>query len=289
MNKEIVGGLLPLPKDKRDFKLGQIWPQIPIEEVPNEDFEVAEPIKIEDQERTDFCTGFASSSVSEDQEEVDLCPLFAFAKIKQIRGEYQSWGANLRDACKAAIKFGFIKKEDSPFTLEKPRNFLANWENWPEELDAKALIHRKWSFFAVDGYKDLFDGIRASMWQHRAEKRSIFTGCSWDPDWTRAKDGIIPKIRSDLKGTGHALKIYGQKIINGSIYLVAQLSNGKSIGNEGIFYFPRDVVKRDFFHGAYMFKDVNPEEIKPVVWGFWRRLWESIKNFFKNYFKELSI
>ena len=283
--EEIKGGLLPLPKDNRDFSLGAVFGRIGIEEVPHEDFEIAEPLYIENQKKTDFCVAFALSSVTEDQEGVDLCPIYPFAKIKQLRGEYKEWGANLRDGCKVAVKVGFIKKIDSPFTIDEDRDFLANWNNWPKELDEKALEHRKGSYLALDGYKDLFDAIRASMWQHRAEKRTILTGCNWDPAWVKAKDGIIPELRSTIDGMGHALKIYGQKIIWGKIYLKAQLSNGESIGENGIFYFPRSVINRDFFHGAFMFKDLDPDEAKKVCWSIWRRIWESIKNFFKNLFK----
>lgn len=280
-------GLLELPPDSRDFSLGAVFGRIPIEEVPDTDFIVSEPLKIEDQKRTDFCTGFAVSSVSEDQEGIDLDPLFAFAKIKQVRGEFDLWGANLRDACKAAVKFGFIKKEDSPFTLEKGRDFLANWKNWPKELDEKALEHRKASYFAIDGYKDLFDAIRASMWQHRAEKRSILVGCRWEDEWTPAEGGIIPK-NPGTEGSGHAFKIFGQKVINGELYLVAQLSNSGSIGDKGIFYFPKEVIIRKLTFGAYMFKDLSPEEAKKVAWPLWRRILETIKNFFIFLMEEIA-
>jgi len=269
------GGLLPLPKDNRDFSFGKAFGTIDLKEIPA-NFVVAEPLKIEDQKETDFCAGEASSSVSEDQEGVDLCPLYAFAKIKQIMGDWRGWGADLRSTCKAAVKFGFIKKEDSPFTLEKERDFLANWQNWPKALDDYALEHRKKSYFKPDGYPETFDSFRAALWQNREVKRSVLTGVRWRSDWESAKRGIIPNFPSTPL-FGHALKIFGQKDIMGEPYLMAQLSNGRGIGDFGIFYFSREVINRDFTYGAYLFEDMDSEEAKKICWPLWRRIWEIIK------------
>lgn len=139
--------------------------------------------------------------------------------------------------------------------------FLANWENWPKELDEKAKLHKKQSYFAVDGPFDIFDNFRATLWQNREEKRSILTGALWKLEWTSAKKGVIPK-NAKIDRYGHAFKIYGQKVINGELHLVAQLSNGKNIGDGGIFYFPRSVVNKEFSFGAYTFKDIDPDIIK---------------------------
>ena len=108
---------------------------------------------------------------------------------------------------------------------------------------------------------DIFDKIRSTLWKNRHEKRSIVTGCTWRPGWIGAKDGIIPKDYPD-RGFGHAFKIFGQKKINGEIYLMAQLSNGKGVGDQGIFYFSREVVNREFRYGTFMFKDMDPKEAR---------------------------
>ena len=61
----MIGGLKPLKPDKRDFSYQKVFGSIKAEALPDFDFVVAEPIKIENQKETDFCTGYASSSVSE--------------------------------------------------------------------------------------------------------------------------------------------------------------------------------------------------------------------------------
>jgi len=251
--KEIIkmrGGLRELPSDSRDFSRIKVFGMGSLP--PNEDFMVAEPISIEDQKETDFCTAFALSAVAEDQEGVDLDPLYTFAKIKQIEGDWRSWGADLRSACKAAVKFGFIKKENSPFDLDNySRDIVANWENWPKELDDLAKKHRKMSYFRVDDSVDTFNAFRAALWQNKAKKCSIFTGTTWRENWNNVKDGIIP----DEPGPplfGHAIKIFGQKIIIGEPYLIAQQSLGKKEGDNGLLYFSRKVINRDFKYGAFI-------------------------------------
>lgn len=259
--KNIGGGLRETPEDPRDFSRTAVFGAIPREELPKVDFIVSEPLKVKDQFESDKCTGFALTAVSEDQEGIELSPFYQFAKTKQVMGEYESWGADLRSACKSAVKFGSIEQREEPEDSSgDPKNF-SNWNIWPVYLEKLALKHKKQSYFKVDGGHDKFDNLRAALWQHRAEKRSIFTGCTWRKGWTYAQEGIIPKEESE-PAFGHAFKIYGQKYRNGEPYLMAQLSNGEQIGDRGIFYFPREVVNRDFNFSAYMFMDMPKEEAK---------------------------
>ncbi len=271
------GGLLPLKKDNRDFSFKKQFGTTGIDNLPDE-FEVENAIYVEDQRDTDMCAAFAVTSVSEDQEGVDLDPLYTFAKIKQIQGDWSVWGADLRDACKSQIKYGAIKKELSPHTISEDRDFIANWENWPEELDEKAIEHRKNSYFRVDEGFDTFSDIKLAIWQNRAKKRSILTGVRWQHHWLDSSNGII-KNNNGVSLFGHAFKVSGWKKINGEEYLIAVLSNGREIGDAGRFYFPREIVNQEFIYGAYMLEDINPDEIKKSQWSIWRRVWEAIKNY----------
>jgi len=145
----------------------------------------------------------------------------------------------------------------------KDRDFLANWMNWPSYYDMYAADHRKQSFFKVDGSYDTFDNIRSALWKHKDEEQSVYTGATWKNSWTHAPGGIIPKVYEPT-GYGHAFKIYGQKTIDRELFLVAQLSNGKNIGDQGKFYFPREVVNKEFVFGNYMFVDMTKETAKAL-------------------------
>lgn len=257
--KQIGGGLKPLPKDDRDFSFGAIFGLPKLEELPDE-YTVSRQLFIKDQGETDMCTAYALCAVSEDQELVELNPFYTFGKIKQIMGEWESWGADLRSACKAAVDYGFLAVEGK---LKVPdgddRDNAANWENWPEDSDQKAARHKKQAFFGVDGQYDTFDNIRATLWRNRDEERSVFAGCAWRREWTGANEGIIPIVYGE-NGFGHAFKVFGWRKINGEIYLHAQLSNGTHIGNGGLFLFPREVVNREFTYGLFTFRDMPREQ-----------------------------
>lgn len=108
---------------------------------------------------------------------------------------------------------------------------------------------------------DRFDTIRSALWRFRDEKRSVLVGCLWRREWTSAPSGVIPKTYGE-GGFGHAFVIRGWEPKGEDMYLIAQLSNGKQIGESGLFYFPREVVNKEFTYGAFSFSDMPVETAK---------------------------
>ena len=261
INKRIGGGLTELPDDPRDFNFGALYTLPEIDELP-EAYSVGEPLEIKDQKATDYCTAYALTAVSEDQEGIPLLPEFQFMLTKEISGDFASWGANLRDACKSS-KYGSLPKEhnDAGFDVDSPREEIVDPDMWSPELREIAQKHRKESYLKVDGPYDLFDNLRATLWKNREEKRSVVTGALWRDAWTRAENGMITS--ADYPAAfGHAFKVYGWLEWQGEPMLMAQLSNGTDIGDEGTFYFSRDVVNKEFRFGAYTFKDITPDSAR---------------------------
>jgi len=280
------GGAILKKQDRADFSHSKVFGKISLEEIPLIDFMTAEPLEIKNQYSSDFCVGFATASVLEDHEGVILSAEWIFSQIKKMRGNWEEWGARIKDGAEVAVKIGAIEKADAPYSLEdKSRDFLANPESWPDLAD-KAAKHRQKSYFRPDGQIDTFESFRAVLWQNRAIKSSILTGVFWRDAWRQAKEGIITEEES-AKTTPHALKICGQKIINGEPYLVGQLSGCKDEGNNGLFYFPKMVINRDFIYEALLFRDILPDEAKKKCWGFWRTIWQKVVKFIKEYFKIL--
>lgn len=263
-------GLQILADDNRDLVLGAVYGVISPEKLPKSDFDICPGSPILNQRRLDFCAAFASVSISGDQEGMELDPLWQFAQAKKIRGEYKSWGCDLRSIGVSFVKVGSIEKKDAPFDQnEHERNFLANWDNYPVELDTKAHAHKKSSVWRVNGEGDTFDNIRSALFQafnarSLTEKTSLLAGTMWRYSWNKNKDGIIPVSGWEMdSGEGHAIKIRGQKTINGILYLVVQNSWGEDVGNHGIFYFPREVVNACFTpFGQFAFKDMSIEEAR---------------------------
>src|SRR3990167_9533720 len=181
-------------------------------------------------------------------------------------GDSKPWGADLRSACKSHQKFGALPKDKSPMNLTTESiDTLRDWKNWHEKFDEEAKPYKKKSYFRVDnGVYDTFDNIRASLWKHREEKRFVVTGAVWQSAW----NSVVPKTKSSVVG-GHAFTVIGQKMIVGEQgaepYLVVQNSYGKNFGDNGLNYFPREVVNREFTFGSFMFLDRDPEEVKLII------------------------
>ncbi len=266
MNKKdynVGAGLTLLPRDDRDFVLGKIERQISLSEIPNKDWIVADPLAVKNQGSSDFCTAFATTLSSEVQEKLELEPAYSFAKTKQIMGDPNGWGADLRSACKAHQKYGAISENNSSMSLKTDSiAILRDWKNWHKQFDVMAKMHRKQSYFRADkGNYDKFDNLRASLWQHRKEKRFVVTGSMWRPIWQNAR---IPKGKP-TGGYGHAFVIIGQKMIDGEPHLEIQNSYGENAGDKGRYYFPREVVNREFKFGSYQFIDIPPDEVKEII------------------------
>lgn len=254
-----------LPQDKRDFNLGAIFKQMKVEDIPKIDFYSSENLHIKDQGNTDYCSGYAVTAVSEDQEEVELLPEFQFYKTKEISGDKEEWGANLRDACKSAVEPGSLPVKGFESMKEMTRSQILNTFNWPHSADEVAKIHKKQTFFKVAGRYDTFDNIRCALWQNIDKKCSVVTGALWRQEWLDVPGGIIPS-QYGADGFGHAFKIFGQKIINGEIYLVAQLSQGTELGDHGLFYFSREITNKEIgAYGLFMFYDISKEEVKNIL------------------------
>jgi len=265
---KIFGGLTDHREDERDFKLGSIINLPKLSEIPDE-FIVEDPFEIKDQGESDLCTAFAGTLASEIQEGLKLSPEYQFAKTKQITGNPEEWGADMRDMLKSLCDYGSVEIQNVPDSLKldsnaSNRDRISDYANWPESLDIEASRHKKRSFFKVSGPYDLFDNIRATMWKFRNEKRYVIIGAKWKHAWTVADGAVIPKDKFD-GGFGHAFVFNGTKKVNDEIMLVAVLSNGVSFGDNGRYYFPREVVNRDFIWGGYTLLDISKDDAKLLI------------------------
>lgn len=276
-------GLQPLPEGVIVPSLTKVFGAIEIAELPDHDFYVSDPLEIKDQDQnynSDFCASYAAASVSEDQEGVALVPEWTFAKAKQlliqklnnpteeeIMAVIKAYGLNLVDICEAGIKYGFLDREYDHFKCDTPerpeRDYIADYRNWPEELDMLGYEHAKSAYFDVnkDAPYDTFDNIRTALFRNAGEKRSVITGVSWRPSWGSHKDGMVPTTTDPNESTsGHAIKIFGWIRMDDGVRLVAQLSDGPLFGDKGLYYFPRSIVNSEFTYGSFTFKDQISQE-----------------------------
>jgi hypothetical protein len=276
-------GLLPTPKDPRDYSAAKTFGEVAPLDLP--DSYALSPLSVKDQDGTDFCTAYAACALAEAQDSTELSPEWFFSRY----GQPGKYGASLRQAAKAAVKDGFLPKKEAPYSVsEKERDFLANEFNWPPALALLAAPYKKKKYFRVDYRFSPFDAAKQALWQYRGQNCAILTGCSWREEWQQASGGYIPRSYGSY-GVLHAFAIVGFKSNRDGAsedYLIVQNSYGAQIGDGGLFYFPKEVVNREFTEPMYMFVDL-PNDPKPIGNPV-EVLWFKLLKLFQQWRQEMS-
>jgi hypothetical protein len=270
-----IGGLrIKKIRDPRAFKFHKTFGSVAADQFPSK-FELVPKGKIKDQGQTNFCTAYAVTTASEPQEGVELSPDFQVGMTGLVAGAPILNGTDMDTALKPATRYGSLKQSDAPWSWERNGQwFVADPNNWSPELRAKALEHKKGSYFTIlTGPHDKFDNIRSGMM--RSKQYSVTKGVSpsgavvgfvWrTTDWNYAPGGIVPKVKGNAGTMGHAFVLIGWETINNEPYLVGQLSSGPEFGNGGLYYFPREVVNRDCVE-ARMLVDYDPNDVRQAQW-----------------------
>ena len=137
----------------------------------------------------------------------------------------------------------------------KDRNFLADYKNWPSELDWQAGAHKQKSYFKVVGQFDPFDNLRASLFLY---KRPAVLGLIWGWPLTQVFLQGTPSA-----GFGHAITAIGYDRKNGEDFLIIQNSYGLQAGDKGRHYLSRETYNTYYeMFGCFMFIDLPPDEAK---------------------------
>ncbi len=245
------------------------------------------------QNELDFCPGFSAVELQNAIWGTNFDPYYQFAKIKQVRGEYTQYGANVRDSAKSVVRYGSLPAKLAPYThglnavSDRDRNFLANWENYPTEFDGFASKYADESYFFLDGKYDAFDNMRSALWIHILERRGISFGLLWRESWSYTHGGIIPDTmpQPSPRDGGHDMAVVGQKTIDDKIYLVLQQTWGDGFGDKGFFYFPRTIIDQCFAqgYGAFLFSRIDKSGMTgSSIVGFFTQIFNAVVGLFKN-------
>lgn len=256
------GGLNPLKKDRRDFRLGTIVKLPDLSELPDEFVLEDRPVKnqLNSPSGNDLCSAYGTTLMNEFQEGVELNPEWSFAAGKKISGKPDQWGQDMRTAMKAHKDYGAVEQAEIKEIPQNPR-YLASWD---KELIDKARKHYKASYVSVVGQYDPFDDIRASIWYFRNEKRAVGLGFLWGWDF---REKVLREVLD--YGEGHFIVAVGWKKLDGETFIMIQNSAGTEAGENGKHLVSRKVINHFADkYGAMMFIDENPDEIKKLQWTF---------------------
>lgn len=254
---KIKNGLRPLVEDSRDLKVGAFLDLPKLKDIPDK-LILGEP-SVVNQYDTDFCGAAATSALSELHEGIPLSFEWLFAVAKMIEGDKDSWGLDLRTACKAAVKYGSIKRTEAPYSLDdKPDSFLRDINNWDKDLFLAALEHRKKTYVRLSSSYSPFDTIRAFMYYYhlRGEKNGALIGLEWNYP---LRELYIEPSDAGGSGFGHAVAAIGFE----GDYLYIQNSAGKEAGDKGHHWVHKDIINRDVGrYGAYTLLDIPRDHIE---------------------------
>ena len=251
--------LKPLPKDDRDLMVGAFYVLPSLAELPPS-FSLGEPMWIGDQnaeDNSDFCSAYATCGMSMYQEGEPLSPPFSFAASKELSEDKDTWGQDLRTACKAHQKYGALAQGDTPegvFVLSPTQR--RDFSLYPAEAKNDALKHCKQSYWKVTGFYDAYDDVRATLWKFQEEKTPILIGVKWG--WQLSQY----KLDTVKDGFGHAIYVIGW---NEEGLLVVN-SAGKHAGRGGVHVMTREVINEFIpVFGAFAFTDMPSDEAKLSV------------------------
>ena len=281
-------GLLPLPKDKRDFSHHRTFGAV---SVALPDYFYTQPLEILNQKNTQFCTAFSATEIGESEWDKRFSPTAQAAFEGKVSGKnIAGQGTDLRTACEAMRKIGFLPAELAPYTLDNAdEQTCGDWTKLTQaEFDA-ASKYTLSGYYAVDGTHDTFDNIRYALLaaqQAGEPKPSVLVGSSWYAEWEGiSTDGIIPDPLTFV--SYHAHRIIGWKTEQGVPYLIDQQTQDTSYGDHGLCYFPRAIVNKCFTEGLYIArKNPDPNQIKTIsailtlmsqAVSLMYRLWEAVK------------
>lgn len=275
-------GLKELPQDARDFALGSIIPvkKFPkLEDLP-EEF-ILETSLLYDQ-LDDQCTGNTTALIIGTNEGVPISAEWMFAKSKELTGDVESWGQDLRSAFKVGVKFGALPLKNAPFRQDKGSEFLRDIKNWPKGLDFYAAPQKQKTFWKVTGpYDNFFHNIKATIFYLYSigQKQGVGIGLLWGYP---TQQYVLSEIKN--QGVGHALSVIGWKKEG----LVLQNSWGPGAGLNGKHIITREVINHFADkYGAFVYMDLPREKAEYMLdhgiktgdnWLV--QLWKVIKSFF---------
>jgi len=245
-------GLLPLPEDKHDIDLGKITLLPSLEQLP-EQFSIGHgPIHHQEKDgNDDFCTAYGTVGMSYLMDNMEGSPEWVFAASKEISGDNEGFGQNMRTAFKTWVKYGSPLKAEVEVPEKSKRRYLSNYDS---SLIGDVL--KKKTYVTCKGQYDGYDNIRASLWKFKEEKRAAGIGLVFS--WSLHK---VYLEKPQDNGFGHFMYATGWK--NG--YLECINSYGKEAGDNGIHYVSREVI--NYFvdkYGAMMLIDMPIGEAREL-------------------------
>ncbi len=161
--------------------------------------------------------------------------------IKLLYGDPNAQGVDIETAMATGVKTGF---------------FRVATDQASDKASAYFWVTPTKSFFNQNGL-DTFDAIRQAI---NFRQAPLSGGLTWYAGWDGLPNGVVNGFYGPALG-GHDVKIAGFDTINGIESIVIQNSHGQNAGDNGLFYFNREMTNKCFvgYGIAYWSDDQNPD------------------------------
>ena len=211
------------------------------------------PIRpMEHQKNSTRCTGYGAAVNGGYIYGQRFHPDWQASKIGQIAGVSVDTGGSDPNSCmKSQRDYGYCPYESIPTALSLERNTIENtgMEVFGTSYDTAAEPYKGVGFVKVDGPLDLYGDIKSALllaYDPVGKQGACVQAFGrWYYEWSNSPQGIVRNDYTAFAGYHHWLFV-DWKTINGVEYLVAHNSYGYEQGDGGLYYFPRDIVNREF-------------------------------------------
>lgn len=206
-----------------------------------------------DQEDTDFCTAYGEAVSQGYEQGVLMSGEYQTAKEGEFIGQSIIAGADPVPSMMATTLNGSLPASYSTLTLNgKGADYIADWTNWPANLDPIAKNYLPGVPYYVDGPYDVFDNVRNALWlAHKAGEKGVVKafGFWYESFNVHAQNpsfkGILA-VPTDQPISRHRYNFIDWTTIGGQVYLVAALTQGEDFGDRGFLYMDRATVNSIF-------------------------------------------
>jgi hypothetical protein len=227
----IKSGVNPVKKDHRDYSFHRTFGALTPTFTDALNLDAGLTMPDQDADGLPYgCTGYASDDLCTDEDKIIYYPKSTYDQTLMMEGitpsdpNFEKVGCDVRDSLNSTIVYGLQAVG---------------------ETGSQALNHRRGAYYNVDLAQgmDWFDSLRNCL---VLNQRSISIATPWYPTWETTNQGIIkaPNSYDTTFASWHNWKVCGWKTINGVVYLIGKSWQGKSYGDGGLCYFPREVINQ---------------------------------------------
>lgn len=234
------------------------------------------PQYVKDQANTGYCTAFARSTAGSYLFGQEMSEEFQTANEGKVAGAPISDGTDPQTADLATTRNGFLPKSLCPLSFVKD-GFIrpADWRNYNPSLYGEAIRYLPHAPYDVN---PTYDEVKQALFQGLTDNAIVIANGFWYEEFNRTNETGIALMPVGSPTTRHDYAFIDWATVNGTEYLIAQLSQGTGFGKGGFILFSREVFtevwKNPIYNGigCEIFRKDNGQNNQNVIISLYQHL-----------------